>query len=74
MAEVEQFSPHDGRRTFAGELLDAGADRSAVQCLLGHADASTTTIYDRCNDESKARVAQLIHVPYFVREHDDKVQ
>ena len=64
---VAGFTPHDLRRSFAGDLLDAGADLSTVQKLMGHSDANATAGYDRRGEHAKRSAVRKIHVPYWSR-------
>ena len=63
-AGLSAFTPHDIRRTFAGDLMDAGVDLVTVQKLMGHSNANTTAGYDRRGDVAKRQAVKKIHVPY----------
>lgn len=63
-AQIENFSPHDLRRTFATNLLAAGADLLTVSRLMGHASPQTTARYDKRKDDAKRQAVSLLHIHY----------
>lgn len=56
-ASVAPFSAYDLRRTFAGEMLDAGVDLATLQQMMGQANPATTARYDR--RDNRARQAAI---------------
>ena len=46
-AGIKECTPHDLRRTFVTRKLEQGQDLASVSRKMGHADLSTTAVYDR---------------------------
>jgi len=63
-AGVDNFSPHDIRRTFVSDLLEAGVDIATVARMAGHSSVDTTARYDRRPEQAKQRAPMLLKIPY----------
>lgn len=63
-AGLAHCTPHDFRRSCAGNFIEAGVDLSTVAELLGHASVNTTIRYDRRSSERKRKASRLISTPY----------
>jgi site-specific recombinase XerD len=63
-AGVSAFSPHDCRRSLAGDLLDADVDLATVQGMLEHASPATTGRCDRRGERAVRQAAERVRVPY----------
>ena len=50
---------HDLRRTFATRLLAGNVDIVTVKNMMGHANISTTAMYDRRGDDAMKRAAEM---------------
>lgn len=59
-ADIDPVTPHDLRRTFATRLIDKNVDIVTVKNLMGHANISTTALYDRRGEDTMRRAADLV--------------
>ena len=62
-AGAPPHTPHDFRRTFIGDLLDAGVDLATAQHLVGHASPATTARYDRRPERRRREAVDRLSLP-----------
>jgi site-specific recombinase XerD len=62
-AGLRPFTVHDFRRTFIGDVLDAGAHLPQVQALAGHENADTTSKYVRHDLRALRDAVDRLSVP-----------
>lgn len=59
-ANIDEFAPHDTRRTFATRMFESGADALIVQSAMRHANLDTTKRYDFRGEKKLKEVSQTI--------------
>jgi site-specific recombinase XerD len=59
-ANIDHVRPHDLRRTFVTQLLDAGVDINTTRQLVGHTDIQTTARYDCRDHKSQQRAVRRL--------------
>jgi site-specific recombinase XerD len=62
-AGAPTLTPHDFRRTFIGELLDAGVDLATAQQLVGHSSPATTARDDRRPQRRRREAVDRLRLP-----------
>lgn len=60
LASVNDFAPHDTRRTFATRMFESGADPLTVQAAMRHASLGTTQRYDMRGEKRLKDASQNI--------------
>jgi site-specific recombinase XerD len=73
-AGIKPFSPHDLRRSFISELLDAGVDLSTIARQVGHSNVQITARYDRRDEATQQRGVLQLNVPYGTMKGNDGVK
>jgi len=62
-AGVAHVSPHDFRRTFVDDMLDAQVDMGTVRQLTGRASVVATARYDHRGEATKRKAVAALHFP-----------
>lgn len=61
LASIDEFAPHDTRRTFATRMFEGGADALIVQAAMRHANLDTTRRYDFRGEKALKEASQEIN-------------
>jgi len=59
-AEIENFTFHDLRHTFASRLAMGGVDLPTVKELMGHKDITMSLRYSHLSDGHKQRAVEIL--------------
>lgn len=55
--DIQNFTPHDLRRTAASHMASVGVTRLIISKILNHVETSVTAVYDRHSYDSEKRIA-----------------